>query len=173
MKTGIEAAMYGFAAKHIEMRTSKAGNPWGTLNVGVESGATTDDGSAALEWVKVSLFGSTAEALAPRIEKGTKLYLEGWLKVDRYKTPEGEHRVSIALAANKCEITGIAAIGKNRPRQSRDDTPEKQPTPRHVVNAITGVGRLPAFTDPPPEPRKIVGRDDFNDRMDYIPYLDR
>jgi single-strand DNA-binding protein len=123
---GIECAFFGSAAKPIELRTSKAGNPWCSLSVGVETGDVREDGSTHLEWVKVSVFGAQAEALAMKVEKGTRLYVEGVLRPERWQTSEGEHKFTLAVAASKCDRVGASAIGRNKPR--RDSEPSGKPS---------------------------------------------
>jgi single-stranded DNA-binding protein len=139
MKSGIEVAFQGFAAKPLEMRRSKAGKDWGLINLGTETGALNEDESAVIEWIRVSVFGQTAQDLAGRIDKGTKIYVEGWLKIDRYTPPGGELRISLSVAANKPEITGAAAIGRNKPRADHRSLPDYKPQtePRQVANALT------------------------------------
>ena len=122
----IECAFFGSAGKPIELKTSKAGNAWASLSIGVETGDTREDGSAQLEWIKVSVFGAQAESLAGKVEKGTRLYIEGNLRVERWQTSEGEQKFTLSVAASKCERVGTSAIGRNKPR--REAPPSSVPS---------------------------------------------
>jgi single-strand DNA-binding protein len=142
----LECAFFGSAARPIELKTSKAGKSWAQLSIGVENGDTREDGSTQLEWIKVSVFGSQAEALAGKVEKGTRLYCEGSLRVERWQTSDGEQRFTLSCAASKCERVGASAIGRNRKRETEPGTP----------SFAGGVYR---------QALRVLGRDDFNDQL--------
>ncbi len=111
---GLEVAFFGSAARPIEVKTSKAGNQYGVVSIGVDCGESRDDGSNALEWIRVTIFADALEALAGKVEKGTRLYVEGSLRADRWKGSDGEQRFSLQVAASKIQRVGSSAIGRNR-----------------------------------------------------------
>lgn len=111
---GIECAFFGSAAKPVDVKTSKAGNPYGVVSIGVDTGETRDDGSNALEWIRVTIFAEAVEALAGKVDKGTRLYVEGSGRLERWRGNDGEQRFSLNVTANKIERVGSSAIGRNR-----------------------------------------------------------
>jgi single-stranded DNA-binding protein len=75
---GIEAATWGSAIKDGEVRQSKAGNDFGTVNIAVNEGKTDDNGKELSTYVKVLLFGKLAQEAA-KISRGDRCYVEGSL----------------------------------------------------------------------------------------------
>jgi single stranded DNA-binding protein len=129
---GIEAAFWGVLGKDPELKTSKTGKAFATMNVVVTVGEA-DDGKDVSQWVRVACFGETAERIASRAKKGDRLYVEGTLTLNTWadKTT-GEAKSGLNLAAFKCEK--VSSIGKSRPRQDHGQTHTTQKTssePRH------------------------------------------
>lgn len=110
---GIEAAFAGVLGKDVELRTAKSGKPWASLAIMVDCGEQDADGHSVMRWVKVAVFGETAERLAGAV-KGVRLYVEGSLSLDEWTDKEGNPRHGLSLAAWKAERVGSSAIGRNR-----------------------------------------------------------
>ena len=73
------------------------------------------------------MFGQAAEDLAANLRKGDRCYVEGRLKLERWRK-DGEERVGLSVAAWKAEKLG--AIGRNKPRRSpRDGARTDEPAP--------------------------------------------
>lgn len=112
---GIEAAFFGMVGKPAELKTSRAGKPFASFSVGTDAGEDKD-GKAVLEWVRVTMFGDLATQLAPKLDKGVRIYAEGRLTLDRWTDKDGAARVGLSLAAFKVERVGASALGRNRTR---------------------------------------------------------
>ena len=80
---GIEAAFIGRVGTEPELKTSQAGKPWSSLNAAVGS---DDD----VQWVRVAVFGETAERLAGHLHKGDRLYVEGTLRLNSWTDRNGQ-----------------------------------------------------------------------------------
>jgi single-strand DNA-binding protein len=105
----IEIAAVGFVGRDAELKTSQAGKPWCRVSIGIGKDDST-------QWIGLTLFGDMATDLAPRLKKGTRVYIEGRdLKIDAYTTQSGEQRHALAAIATKVEILG--QIGQQRPAQ--------------------------------------------------------
>ena len=104
----IESAFTGRVGQPPTVRTSKAGKPWCTFSVAV--GADDDT-----QWVNVSAFGETAEAIAT-LQKGARVYVEGRLKLNAWTTHDGTERTGLQVAATLVQPLG--QIGKRRPAGS-------------------------------------------------------
>ncbi len=52
------------------------------------------------EWFSVTVFGRQAETLAERIQKGTRVYVEGRLESRQYETQNGGKGFSLDVIAN-------------------------------------------------------------------------
>ena len=113
---GIEAALVGrVASDTIELKTSQAGKPWTAFSIGVGEGDP-------VEWVRISAFGAVAERLAGELTKGQTVYCEGRLQLWRARK-DGVEKASLQLAAWKVEKIGASAIGRNKPKRSRQQAP--------------------------------------------------
>ena len=104
----IDAAVTGFLVRDLDgLRMSKAGKPWLGFTVGVGQGEE-------VQWVRVTCFGPTAEELVRRLHRGSRIYAEGPLRLEEWKSKEGVLRHSLRLTARRIEL--LNQIGRNRPR---------------------------------------------------------
>lgn len=130
---GITAALTGRLGSDGELKYSANGNAYVAINVAVDDAKKAE--SAATEWVRATVWGEQAEQLAPRLAKGTAVYLEGRLRLENWTTRDGEQRSTLKLSAWTCQPMG--QIGRQRPRQ--DDQPSR---PRAMPQAVAvGAGR--------------------------------
>lgn len=111
----IECAFFGFLAADADARTSQAGKSWVRLRVGV--GKDQD-----VQWINVAVFGKAAEAAA-HLKKQDRVYIEGAIKLDAWRSKDGLERHGLSVAAFKCEPTH--RIGRNNPKRggSQDTGP--------------------------------------------------
>ena len=57
-------------------------------------------------------WGSTAQAIADYLKKGSSVFIEGWLKLDQCMTPVHEHRSAIKVVVVSAEfINGTRSQG--------------------------------------------------------------
>jgi len=109
----IECACIGRVAAAPELKTSAGGKPWASFNVAVGQGDEA-------QWLRVVVFGDTAERLAGTLVKADRVYVEGALTMNTWRDREGEKRAGLNVAASKCERLG--AIGRNRPPATKRQT---------------------------------------------------
>jgi len=129
----IEACFTGRVTSDPESRLSQAGKPWMKFNAAIGEGET-------VQYCNVAVFGDVAAKLSGQISKGSKIYAEGRLKLDKWQK-DGQERSGLSLAAWRCDLIG--QIGQNKSPRSEG----KQSFP------------------PVPEGRErrgVVGRDDFD-----------
>ena len=55
-------------------------------------------------WFKVTLFSKMAEVLAPRIKKGTELFIVGQLTSRRWQDKNGQNKESVEVLGNRVRI---------------------------------------------------------------------
>lgn len=108
--SAIDCAFFGFLSADAEPRTSQAGKPWVRLNVGVGR-------DEAIQWVSVAVFGKAAEDVAD-LKKADRVYVEGTIKLNSWRTVDNVERYGLSVAAFKCERTH--AIGRNKPKRKAD-----------------------------------------------------
>jgi single-stranded DNA-binding protein len=105
----IEVALFGVLGRDAEEKVSKSGTPYLRLNV------RAGDGDAA-QWISAMVFGDDVPELAARLEKGSRVYLEGTLKLNEWTAQDGTKRHGLSVMSWHCRL---AAIGRNKPK--RDD----------------------------------------------------
>jgi single-strand DNA-binding protein len=106
---GIECCFEGRLAADPELRTSKAGRPWLSCRVAVGEGDT-------VTWIKVAVFVK-AEELAAVLAKGSRVYVEGAIRLETWTDREGKERTTLAVGAWRCEPLGL--IGRQRPARPK------------------------------------------------------
>lgn len=120
--TVIECAFTGRVGQEPALRTSKTGQPWLAVSVAVGSG---DD----IQWLQVAVFGDPAAELATRLTKGTRVYVEGRLRLNKW-TKDGREHAGLSVAATLVQPLG--QIGRKRPGKAGDKTTA---APLHRENA--------------------------------------
>jgi single-stranded DNA-binding protein len=108
--SAIEAAMFGVLGKDVEKKTSASGKSYLRLNMRV------GDGDAA-HWVNAMTFDPDAIAVADKLVKGARIYIEGRLSLDEWTGQDGVKRHGLSLMSGYCRLS---QIGRNRPRATRD-----------------------------------------------------
>jgi len=115
MNRGIECAFWATLGKDPELKTSRAGTPYAGMNAVVVTG-TTDEGKDVSQWLRVTCFNGTAEAIAAEAKKGDRVYVEGTLTLNTWADKAtGEAKTGLNVAAWKVER--VASIGKSRERK--------------------------------------------------------
>jgi single-strand DNA-binding protein len=111
----IEAAFFGSLSRDAEVKTSKGGKRYLRLNVRV------GDGDAS-QWVSVMAFDERALDQADKLTKGSRVYVEGSIKLDEWTGADGVQRHGLSRMSWYCRI---AEIGRNKPKREREPVPEK------------------------------------------------
>jgi single-strand DNA-binding protein len=150
---GIEAAFWATLGKDPELKTSKGGRPFATMNAAVIMGEA-DDGREINQWVRLVAFGDTAEKIAGAAKKGDRVYCEGSLTLNNWTAATGEMKTGLNLAAFKCEK--VPAIGRNKPKREPDQN-------NGMITASSFAG--PHTREKP----QVMGRDkfDFDDEIQF------
>ena len=113
---GIEAAFSGTVGTVPELKTSAAGKPWAAFNVAVSSKDEEEP-----TWIRVAMFGETAEKLCGNLIKGDKVYCEGHLKLSHWNDKAtGEAKHGLQIAAWKVSKMGAIGQKKLKTPRSRD-----------------------------------------------------
>jgi single-stranded DNA-binding protein len=135
MTRGIEAALWGTATRDAEIRESRAGTEFGTINLMTHDGSTDADGKPVATFVKALAFGQHVNT-ARGIRKGDRIYVEGQLSASIWQTNDGQPRLDLTVKAFTLQKTGI---GKNRPPRDGPRTEHQAPLERQE--------RRPEFND--------------------------
>lgn len=112
----IECAFFGTVGREPEIKTSKAGKQY------LRFSARDGDGDAAT-WITVMYFGDDAAELAPKVERGSRVYVEGSLRVEVWEQ-DGRARPSVTVMSFHCRP---AKIGRRREHKADTGKAEKTP----------------------------------------------
>lgn len=99
-----------------------------SLGVAINRKWTGKDGAVREEatFVDVSVWGKSAEHCGKYLKKGSGVYIEGWLKLDEWKTKDGQKRQMLKVEANIVHFLDFLE------RPTTEEKPEK-PAPTDVV----------------------------------------
>jgi single stranded DNA-binding protein len=159
---GIEAAFWGTLGKDPELKTSKTGTRFATMNA-VVTVDQANDGKDVTQWVRVACFGDTAEKIAARTKKGDRIYVEGQLTMTQWNAADGEVRHGLNVAAWKCERVGN--IGRNREKKEHSEAPSA------AMPNGAGSKLSESYCAGPAEPRPRSSADGYDwDRGDRLPF---
>ena len=127
--------LVGRVGSDLELRISRAGNPWGHLSLATNRPRKTEDGwSEDTDWHRVKVFGSLAERCQKVVRKGALVCVEGSMTYERFEAEDG-HSVRYAnVLADRVEVLVFAPRDNNTdPHQAPDgweplmDQDEAQP----------------------------------------------
>jgi single-strand DNA-binding protein len=76
------------------------------------------------EWVNIVMFGKLAEIAGEYLAKGSKVYVEGKLKTEKYTDKNGVEKTATKVVGEKMDM--LSPKGEAKPVQSR---PEHPPLP--------------------------------------------
>jgi len=128
----IEAALFGTLGRDCERKTSKNGKPYLRLNIACESGDAT-------QWISAMVFDERAIAVADKLVKGARVYVEGRLSLNEWTTSDGERRVGLNIMSWHCRL---AAIGRNKIKSEKPKEREFG-TPPSANNGIVFDDEIP------------------------------
>lgn len=113
-----------------ELRYTPAGDPVANVPLAYDIGFGERKRTG---WVQVSIWGKRAEALAPKLEKGTALYCELTdVEVEQYTSREGKPGAKLKARLVDCKFAGgstssdpgTSTVGRNSSQGSQGKKPE-------------------------------------------------
>jgi single-stranded DNA-binding protein len=128
----LEAAIIGTVWQPIELKLSKNSKPYAQFSLAVDDGEDPA-GFKVVEWVKVAVFGETAERLARTSRRGDRLLCLGALKLARWMDADNFQRFQMQMAASRAELVGLSALREKAETAIRKYAAAPQPSAK-VVN---------------------------------------
>jgi single-strand DNA-binding protein len=104
----VDCALYGIVVRDAELKVSKAGKSYARFSV------RSGDGDQ-VQFLSVMFFGDDASELAPKMLKGTRIYVEGALRLDKWEKDGVPHSGLSVMSFH----ARIPAIGRNKPPARR------------------------------------------------------
>lgn len=117
----------GRTGKDIELKKSKAGNPYCTFSLAVDSGYGE---KKVTYWHEFIAYGKTAETLSKYVKKGTKIIIENSEAVrNTWTDKDGNKRYSTLFTVNKFAFVesknqnaNNQESGQAKPQEGNNDT---------------------------------------------------
>ena len=116
----------GNLGRDVELRFMPDGKAVANFSIAISEkykDKTTGEQKEVTEWVNVALFGRLAEIAGEYLGKGSKVYIEGKLKTEKY-TKDGIDRYSTKVIGEKLEM--LTSKGESKPAQQRQEAPAPQ-----------------------------------------------
>jgi len=83
------------------------------------------------EWINISVFGKLAEICSEYLRKGSKVFISGKFKTDKYKDKEGNDRYSTKVIANDMQMLDSRS---GPPTEQSSEQESNQRPPVHAQN---------------------------------------
>ena len=77
------------------------------------------------EWHRVVFFNRLAEVAADYLRKGSKLYVEGQIRTQKWQDKDGKDRYTTEIVAREMEMLGGEAKGESRPPAFSQSAPQQ------------------------------------------------
>ena len=139
MATGInKVIIIGNLGRDPEVRYTQSGSAVCKLSVAVaERVKKGDEWTEHTEWVRVVVFGKTAENAGEYLAKGRQVYVEGRLSTSKYTDKDGiEKHSTEVVASTLLYLGGGAGQGGQRREAPQREAPRDLPPPAPGVGFI-------------------------------------
>jgi single-strand DNA-binding protein len=113
---GITMAATGRLGQDPEQRYTNSGKALLTFSIAMDESSTATEDRAAPEttWVRVTCWDELAETIGEQVRKGSHVYVEGRLRLDRWTAKDGTPHAGLSVSAWRRDVHG--AIGKQAPK---------------------------------------------------------
>jgi len=121
----------GGAVTNVSLATSSA---WKDKNTGQEQEKT--------EWHRVVFFNRLGEIAGQYLKKGSKIYVEGSLRTNKWQDKDGHDRYTTEIIANEMQmLDGKGGSGDFTPSYNQDSQSSSgKPNPKQSSARVTEVG---------------------------------
>lgn len=98
----------GNLGRDCELRYTPGGQPVSTLNLAVNEVWTDKSGQKQerVEWVRVVIWGKSAESLSEYLTKGKQVCVEGRLQTRQWEDKDGNKRYTTEIRADRVVLLG-------------------------------------------------------------------
>lgn len=111
----------GNLGKDPEMRFMPNGNAVCNFSIAISEkykDKTSGDMKEVTEWVNIVMFGKLAEVAGEYLGKGSKVYVEGKLKTEKYTDKQGVEKYTTKVVAEKMEM--LSMKGESKPQRAEN-----------------------------------------------------
>jgi single-strand DNA-binding protein len=124
----------GGAVTNVSLATSRT---WKDKNSGIMQEHT--------EWHRVVFFNRLAEIAGEYLKKGSKIYVEGSLRTNKWQDKDGNDRFTTEVIANEMQMLDSKSSGGDNTQHASGNANQENPTykstvaPRQTAPAVTQV----------------------------------
>lgn len=118
----------GNLTRDAEVRMTNSGTAVANFSIAVNDrrkNPQTGEWEDVPNYIDCVLFGSRAQALAPRLTKGTKVAIEGKLRYSSWQSQDGQRRSKIEVVVDDIDLLAQS-------RQQANYTPQPQMPPQQA-----------------------------------------
>jgi single-strand DNA-binding protein len=135
---GLHCAFTGRLGGEPEQRYTRTGKAMLTFSVAVDENTTETEDRAAPEtqWVRVTCWEELALELAEKLHKGSLVYCEGKLRLNRWNGPDGAERSGLSVSA--WTVQPMGQIGRKGAKGLDGGLPRESRPTRQPVGAAAG-----------------------------------
>jgi single-strand DNA-binding protein len=123
-----KAIILGNVGTDPEIRSMPNGNKVASFSVATSEkwkDKNTGEQQEATEWHRITIFGRLAEIVEQYVKKGSKLYLEGKIKTDKYEK-EGVTHYSTSVVANQMQMLDSAGGSQSQANNQHSNHSSQQ-----------------------------------------------
>ena len=113
----------GNLTRDIDLRQTQSGYSVGAISVAVndrKKNSQTDEWEDKANFVECTLFGKRAEGLAPYLNKGQKVAIDGKLDYSTWETKDRQKRSMLKVIVSDLELLGGARQQKQSQEQQQE-----------------------------------------------------
>jgi single-strand DNA-binding protein len=117
----------GNLTRDIDLRQTQSGYSIGAISVAVndrKKNSQTDEWEDKANFVECTLFGKRAEGLAPYLNKGQKVAIDGKLDYSTWETKDGQKRSMLKVIVSDLELLGGTRQQEQSQEQPQNATAE-------------------------------------------------
>lgn len=110
-----------------EMRHMPNGNAVCNFSIAISEkykDKNNGDWKEITEWVNIAMFGKLAEIAGEYLKKGSKVYVEGKLKTEKYTDKNGVEKFTTKVIAEKMDMLSTRNEGEPQAKQAKAPEPE-------------------------------------------------
>lgn len=150
--------LVGNLGRDPEMRYTAGGDAIANFSIACTDSYKDKNGAKQdrTEWVRIVIFGRTAEVAGQYLKKGSSVYIEGRLQTRKWQNKEGVDQYTTEVVADRMQMLGGREGGASNSYESMD---EDQSQPQQASR--------PAQASPAQQP---ASGGDFDSIADDIPF---
>lgn len=123
-----KALLIGHVGQEPEIRHTSSGGIVANFSLATTNkwkDKTTGEKVEHTEWHKITFFGNIAEVVKGYVHKGSKLYIEGEIKTEKWTDKEGKERYTTKIIGRELKLldskNSTSNGGANKPDVKQDD----------------------------------------------------